>query len=157
MIELRTPREIEQMRPAGRFVADVLTQVSAAAKVGINLLELDALAAGIAAAQPGNKIGDISAAIAAVGHGAGYRINTDFGGHGVGRTMHGDPHVPNDGRKGRGVPLKPGLVIAMVCSLCAVRQPVALRSVQPSSSMARSAVSDITHGSSASSRPGRSR
>ncbi|MEZ5191466.1 MAG: M24 family metallopeptidase [Nocardioides sp.] len=36
-----------------------------------------------------------------------------FGGHGVGRTMHGDPHVSNDGRAGRGYPLKPGLVIAI--------------------------------------------
>ena len=43
----------------------------------------------------------------------GYSINTDFGGHGVGRTMHGDPHVPNNGRPGRGLPLKPGLVIAI--------------------------------------------
>ena len=44
MIELRTPAEIEQMKPAGRFVADVLTRLSAAADVGVNLLELDALA-----------------------------------------------------------------------------------------------------------------
>ena len=44
MIELRTPAEIEQMRPAGRFVADVLAQTAAAAHVGVNLLELDALA-----------------------------------------------------------------------------------------------------------------
>jgi methionyl aminopeptidase len=210
MIELRTPREIEEMRPAGRFVADVLLAVRAAAGVGVNLLELDevahkmirdrgaescyidyhpsfgampfgktictsvndgvlhglphdyklqdgdllsidfaasvngwvsdsalsfvvgepapgraeadsklirttevALEAGITAAQPGNKIGDISAAIAEVAHAAGYSINTDFGGHGVGRTMHGDPHVPNNGRAGRGFPLKPGLVIAI--------------------------------------------
>ncbi|MGO1879082.1 MAG: M24 family metallopeptidase, partial [Microbacterium gubbeenense] len=40
-------------------------------------------------------------------------INTDFGGHGVGRTMHGDPHIPNNGRAGRGFPLKPGLVVAI--------------------------------------------
>ena len=210
MIELRTPREIEEMRPAGRFVAEVLTTVGEAAKPGVNLLELDeiahkmirdqgaescyidyhpsfgampfgkvictsvndavlhglpfdytlrdgdllsidfaasvngwvsdsarsfvvgtpdparaeadaklirttelALEAGIAAATTGHKIGDISAAIAEVGHGAGYSINTDFGGHGVGRTMHGDPHVPNNGRAGRGFPLKPGLVIAI--------------------------------------------
>jgi methionyl aminopeptidase len=211
MIELRTPREIEEMRPAGRFVAEVLTAVRQAAHVGTNLLELDELAhrmikergaescyidyhpsfgampfgkvictsvndavlhglphdyalrdgdllsidfavavdgwvadsatsfvvgtsptseraaadaklirttevaleAGIAAARPGNKIGDISAAIAEVAHAAGYSINTDFGGHGVGRTMHGDPHVPNDGRAGRGFPLRPGLVIAI--------------------------------------------
>ena len=211
MIELRTPREIEQMRPAGRFVADVLTTVRAATKVGTNLLELDeiahrmirdrgaescyidyhpsfgaspfgkvictsvndavlhglphdyalrdgdllsidfaasvdgwvsdsalsfvvgtpragalgeadarliqtterALEAGIAAAQPGKKVGDISAAIADVAHAAGYSVNTDFGGHGVGRTMHGEPHIPNDGRRKRGFPLKPGLVIAI--------------------------------------------
>jgi methionyl aminopeptidase len=206
MIELRTPTEIEQMRPAGRFVAEVLTRLAKEADVGVNLLELDELAhdmirergaescyidyhpsfgaspfgkvlctsvndavlhglphdyvlrdgdllsvdfavavdgwvsdsalsvvvgtprpqdlqlidtttraldAGIAAAQPGGKIGDISAAIAAVAHADGYSINTQFGGHGVGRTMHGDPHVPHDGRAGRGYPLKPGLVVAI--------------------------------------------
>ena len=206
MIELRTPAEIEQMKPAGRFVADVLTRLAEAADVGVNLLELDDLAhemirergaescyidyhpsfgampfgkvlctsvndavlhglphdyvladgdllsvdfaasidgwvsdsalsvvvgtpaqqdldlidtasraldAGIAAARAGSRIGDISAAIAAVAHADGLSINTDFGGHGVGRTMHGDPHVPNNGRAGRGYPLKPGLVIAI--------------------------------------------
>jgi methionyl aminopeptidase len=206
VIELRTPAEIEQMKPAGRFVADVLTRLLEVADVGVNLLELDALAhamirargaescyidyhpsfgampfgkvlctsvndavlhglprdyplqdgdllsvdfaaavdgwvsdsavsvvggtaaqqdldlidtasraldAGIAAAQVGARIGDISAAIAAVAHADGLSINTDFGGHGVGRTMHGDPHVPNNGRPGRGYPLKPGLVIAI--------------------------------------------
>ena len=55
----------------------------------------------------------MSAAIGAVAHAAGYGVNTDFGGHGVGRTMHGDPHVPNDGRPGRGFPLQPGLVFAI--------------------------------------------
>src|SRR6478735_3217456 len=206
MIELRTPTEIEQMRPAGRFVAEVLDALMDAADVGVNLLDLDqlahrmikdrgaescyidyhpsfgaspfgkvlctsvndavlhglpydyvladgdllsvdfaasvngwvadsalsvvvgtrreqdlkliettevALAAGIDAAQPGNKVGDISFAIARVATQAGYKINTDFGGHGVGRTMHGDPHVPNNGRRGRGLPLRPGLVIAI--------------------------------------------
>ena len=206
MIELRTPTEIEQMRPAGRFVAEVLTRLSEAADVGVNLLDLDTLAhemikergaescyidyhpsfgaspfgkvlctsvndavlhglphdyvlrdgdllsldfacsvdgwvsdsavsvvvgtpreqdlrlidtttraleAGIGAARAGGKIGDVSAAIAAVARADGYRINTQFGGHGVGRTMHGDPHVPNDGRAGRGYPLRPGLVIAI--------------------------------------------
>ena len=44
MIELRTPPEIEQMRPAGRFVAEVLTRLAEAADVGVNLLDLDALA-----------------------------------------------------------------------------------------------------------------
>ena len=206
MIELRTPAEIEQMKPAGRFVGEVLTHLSEVVDVGMNLLEIDeiahrmikdrgaescyidyhpsfgaspygkvictsvndavlhglphdyvlrdgdlvsldfavrvdgwvsdsalsvvvgtarpedlalidtttrALDAGIAAAMPGGKIGDISAAIAGVARADGYRINTQFGGHGVGRTMHGDPHVPNDGRPGRGYPLHPGLVIAI--------------------------------------------
>jgi methionyl aminopeptidase len=206
VIELRTRTEVDQMRPAGRFVADVLVRLAEAADVGVNLLELDALAhsmirergaescyidyhpsfgampfgkvlctsvndavlhglphdyvledgdllsvdfaasvdgwvadsalsvvvgtpaeqdldlidtttraldAGIAAAQAGSRVGDISAAIAAVAHADGLSINTDFGGHGVGRTMHGDPHIPNNGRAGRGFPLKPGLVIAI--------------------------------------------
>jgi methionyl aminopeptidase len=206
MIELRTPAEIDQMRAAGAFVAEVLTELTATADVGVNLLELDAQAhrmirerraescyidyhpsfgaspfgkvlctsvndaalhglpfdyvlrdgdlvsldfaasvdgwvadsavsfvvgtaqdddlrlidvtqraldAGIAAALAGNRVGDISAAIGAIGRAEGFGINTDFGGHGVGRTMHGDPHIPNDGRPGRGFPLKPGLVFAI--------------------------------------------
>lgn len=72
-----------------------------------------ALAAGVAAARPGNKIGDISAAIGDIAHAAGFSVNTDFGGHGVGRVMHGDPHIPNDGRAGRGMKLRPGLVFAI--------------------------------------------
>lgn len=72
-----------------------------------------ALAAGIAAATVGNRIGDISAVIGTVAHGAGYSVNTDFGGHGVGRVMHGDPHIANDGRAGRGLPLRVGLVFAI--------------------------------------------
>ncbi len=43
----------------------------------------------------------------------GLKVNLQFGGHGVGRTMHGDPHVANDGRPGRGFKLQPGLVIAI--------------------------------------------
>ncbi|MES2171795.1 MAG: type I methionyl aminopeptidase [Actinomycetota bacterium] len=72
-----------------------------------------ALAAGIAAAQPGARMGDVSAAIGQVSRAAGFSVNTDFGGHGVGRTMHGDPHVPNDGRPGRGLPIRAGLVFAI--------------------------------------------
>jgi methionyl aminopeptidase len=72
-----------------------------------------ALEAGIGAAVVGAKIGDISAAIGTVGRSAGYGINTDFGGHGVGHTMHEDPSVPNEGRPGRGLKLRAGLVIAI--------------------------------------------
>ena len=206
MIELRTPAEIERMREAGRFVASVLDATAAASAVGVNLLELDALAhemirargaqscyidyhpsfggspfgkvictsvndaalhglphdyvlrdgdmlsldfaasvdgwvsdsaitlivgtpraedqrlieatsraldAGIAAAVVGNRIGDISAALGEVAHAARLKVNLDFGGHGVGTIMHGDPHVPNDGRRGRGLPLRAGLVFAI--------------------------------------------
>ncbi|WNM24823.1 type I methionyl aminopeptidase [Demequina capsici] len=73
----------------------------------------DALAAGIAAAGPRARLGDISHAVGTVLHGAGYSINGDFGGHGIGSTMHQDPHVPNDGRRGRGYRLKPGLLLAI--------------------------------------------
>ena len=72
-----------------------------------------ALQAGIAAAVPGARIGDISAAIGAAGRAAGYGICTDYGGHGVGRAMHEDPHIPNEGPPGRGRKLASGLVIAI--------------------------------------------
>jgi methionyl aminopeptidase len=72
-----------------------------------------ALAAGVAAAVVGARIGDISAAIGAVAHAAGYGIPAGFGGHGIGRRMHEDPHVPNDGRPGRGMRLRQGLVLAV--------------------------------------------
>jgi methionyl aminopeptidase len=73
----------------------------------------EALEAGIRAAQPGKRLGDISAAIGAVAHDYGYPVNTEFGGHGLGRTMHENPHVPNRGRAGRGMRLEPGLTIAL--------------------------------------------
>ncbi|MFI2780830.1 type I methionyl aminopeptidase [Streptomyces sp. ALB3] len=72
-----------------------------------------ALAAGIAAAGPGVRIGDISHAIGTVLGEAGYKINTQFGGHGIGSTMHQDPHVANTGRPGRGYKLRPGLLLAL--------------------------------------------
>ncbi|MEU6466218.1 type I methionyl aminopeptidase [Streptomyces sp. NPDC046976] len=72
-----------------------------------------ALAAGIAAAVAGNRIGDIAHAVGRVCRAAGYGIPQDFGGHGIGRRMHEDPGVPNEGRPGRGFPLRPGLVLAI--------------------------------------------
>jgi methionyl aminopeptidase len=205
-IELRTPAQVDEMRPAGRFVGEVLTALVEAADVGVDLLDLDALAhrmirergaescyidyapsfgrgpfgkvlctsvndavlhglphryrlkdgdllsldfavsvdgwvsdsavsvvvgtprdedlalveatevalaAGIDAARAGNRLGDVSAAIGDVARSRGLQVNTQFGGHGVGRTMHGEPHVANDGRAGRGLRLEPGLVIAI--------------------------------------------
>ncbi len=206
MIELRTPAEIEAMRPAGRFVAETLATLRDETTVGTNLLAIDrrahdlirragaescyidyhpsfgaspfgkvictsvndavlhglpfdytlrdgdlvsldfavsidgwvadsavsfvvgtprdqdlalidtterALAAAIDAAVVGSRVGDVSHAIAQVCHADGYAINTDFGGHGVGREMHGDPHIANDGKPGRGYPLRDGLVVAL--------------------------------------------
>jgi methionyl aminopeptidase len=99
------------------WVADsaITIIVGTPAPADVALLEVTsrALDAGIAAARPGNKMGDVSAAIGEVAHAAGLSVNLEFGGHGVGRTMHGDPHVPNDGRPSRGVPLRPGLVFAI--------------------------------------------
>lgn len=72
-----------------------------------------ALEAGIAAAGPGARIGDLSHAIGSVLSDAGYPINVEFGGHGIGSTMHQDPHVSNTGRPGRGYRLRPGLLLAL--------------------------------------------
>ncbi|WP_100447863.1 type I methionyl aminopeptidase [Glycomyces xiaoerkulensis] len=206
MIEYYSPAEIERMRPAGRFVAQTLTELAEVADVGVNLLDLDELAArrikeaggrscyvdysppfgsgpfgkvlctsvndavlhglphryrlrdgdllsldfavevdgwvadsaisvavgepreedlrlidtaaraleaGIGAARADSRLGDVSASIAEVARAEGLSVNTEFGGHGVGRTMHADPQVPNDGRPGRGLRLRPGLVIAI--------------------------------------------
>jgi methionyl aminopeptidase len=207
VIELLSPRQIDQMRPAGRFVADVLQRLRDRVEPGVNLLDIDAWAAefirrrdarscyvdyapafgrgpfgkvictsvndavlhglphdyplrdgdllsldfaasvdgwvadsavtfvvgdavdpgdqhlidttraaldaAVGTCTPGNRIGDVSAAIGATLTGAGYTVNTEFGGHGVGRTMHQEPHVPNTGRPGRGYRLRPGLVLAL--------------------------------------------
>ncbi len=77
-----------------------------------------ALEAAIEASQPGNHIGDISAAIGGVARSYGYEVNLEFGGHGLGRTMHEAPHIANDGRAGRGMRLRPGLTIAIEPWLC---------------------------------------
>jgi methionyl aminopeptidase len=72
-----------------------------------------ALDAAVAAAVPGGHLGDISAAIATVAAADGYAVNTDYGGHGIGRTMHEDPHVANRGKRGRGMLLQPGVTLAL--------------------------------------------
>jgi methionyl aminopeptidase len=73
----------------------------------------DALDAAIGAAVEGNRVGDLSAAIGEVCRARGYGLNTDYGGHGVGNSMHEAPSVPNEGRPGRGLKLQPGLVLAI--------------------------------------------
>lgn len=72
-----------------------------------------ALNAGIAAATPGARMGDIGHAVEQVARAAGYGLPRGLGGHGIGTAMHEDPHVPNTGRPGRGLRLEEGLVIAI--------------------------------------------
>ena len=73
----------------------------------------DALAAGIAEARLGNRIGDISHAVQTVVEGAGFSVVKSLVGHGVGRHYHEDPHVPNFGEPGRGPRLSEGMTIAI--------------------------------------------
>jgi methionyl aminopeptidase len=71
------------------------------------------LFAGIEAARPGNRLGDISNAVQTLVETAGFSIVRDFVGHGIGRAMHEPPSVPNHGREGSGLRLKPGMVLAI--------------------------------------------
>ena len=73
----------------------------------------DALAAGIAEARLGNRVGDISHAVQIVVERAGFSVVKSLVGHGVGRHYHEDPHVPNFGEPGRGPRLSEGMTIAI--------------------------------------------
>jgi len=68
---------------------------------------------GIKAAKGGNRIGDIGAAIESVATRGRYGVVRELGGHGIGRKLHEEPHVPNYGSKGRGLKLVPGMVLAL--------------------------------------------
>jgi methionyl aminopeptidase len=72
-----------------------------------------ALAAAIGKMRPGNRIGDVSAAMQAVAEEAGFRMVRDYTSHGVGRAMHEEPQVPNYMKPGTGAPLRPGMTIAV--------------------------------------------
>jgi methionyl aminopeptidase len=73
----------------------------------------DALAAGIAEARVGNRVGDVSHAVQSLVEGAGFTIVRSLVGHGVGRYYHEDPHIPNFGQPGRGPRLSEGMTIAI--------------------------------------------
>jgi methionyl aminopeptidase len=73
----------------------------------------NALTAGIRAAVPGNRLGDVGAAIETVAHERGYGIVRPFVGHGIGTSMHEEPQVPNYGRPGTGMRLEPGMCLAI--------------------------------------------
>jgi methionyl aminopeptidase len=73
----------------------------------------EALYRGIAEVKAGNRIGDISSAIQNHVEAAGYSVVRDLVGHGIGKSLHEDPQVPNYGSGGRGIELKPGMVFAI--------------------------------------------
>ncbi|MDD4091129.1 MAG: type I methionyl aminopeptidase [Smithellaceae bacterium] len=71
------------------------------------------LYAAIDQASSGNRLGDISAAVQETAESAGYSVVRDFVGHGIGRNMHEDPQIPNFGKKGRGIELQTGMILAI--------------------------------------------
>ncbi len=73
----------------------------------------ESLMKGIAAAKPGNRIGDISFAIQSHVEQFGYGVVKEYVGHGIGRKLHEDPEVPNFGKPGRGPRLAPGMTLAI--------------------------------------------
>lgn len=79
----------------------------------LNRVTRESLHQGIAQAVAGNRLGDIGHAVQAHAEANGFAVVREFVGHGVGRVMHEDPQVPNYGRPGTGLMLKPGMVIAI--------------------------------------------
>ncbi len=73
----------------------------------------NSLYAAIDAAVPGNRIGDISFAVQNYVENKGFSVVRDFVGHGIGKNLHEDPQVPNYGHTGKGVKLRPGMVLAI--------------------------------------------
>jgi methionyl aminopeptidase len=73
----------------------------------------EALYSGIKEAKEGNRMGDVGYAIQSCVQAHGYSVVRELGGHGVGRALHEDPHVPNYGKKGQGILLKRGMVLAI--------------------------------------------
>ena len=73
----------------------------------------EALDAGIRQIRPGGRLSDVSNAIQQVAEGAGFSVVREYVGHGVGRSLHEDPQIPNYGAPGRGPEMRPGLVVAV--------------------------------------------
>ena len=72
-----------------------------------------ALAAGIAAARAGRRLGDVGHAVQTVAEAAGFSVVRDYCGHGVGRKLHEEPQIPNYGLPGKGPVLQPGMTLAI--------------------------------------------
>jgi methionyl aminopeptidase len=102
---------VEGWHADAAFTAGVGTLAPAARRL-IEVADASLVAA-IAEMVPGNRIGDIGAAIQGVVEGAGYSVVRDYVGHGIGRAMHEKPDVPNYGRRGRGLRLEAGHVLAV--------------------------------------------
>ena len=73
----------------------------------------EALEAGISEVRAGNRLSDIGHAVQQVVEGAGFSVVREYVGHGIGRSLHEDPQIPNYGDPGRGPELKPGIVVAI--------------------------------------------
>ena len=73
----------------------------------------ESLEAGISQIRPGGRLSDISHAVQEVAEGAGFAVVREYVGHGIGRSLHEDPQIPNYGPPGRGPELRPGLVVAV--------------------------------------------
>lgn len=69
--------------------------------------------AGLDAARPGNRLGDIGAAVQEIAEAEGFGVVREYVGHGIGRSMHEDPNVPNFGHRHTGIELEPGMVLAI--------------------------------------------
>lgn len=90
--------------PVGRVSPEAIELVDATRR---------GMEAGIAAAVPGNRIGDIGDAIESVAHEHGYGVVRPFVGHGIGQSMHEEPEVPNYGRAGTGLMIEAGMCFAI--------------------------------------------
>lgn len=97
----------------GDTATSVLVGVSDPVWLRLHATGREALAAGIGMARAGARLSDISHAIECTAQQAGFSVVRDFVGHGVGRSMHEDPQIPNYGKPGRGPVLKPGMTLAL--------------------------------------------
>jgi methionyl aminopeptidase len=95
--------------------ATITLPVGKVAEKAAKLIQVteQSLYTGIAQVKDGNRLGDISAAVQAKVEVAGFSIVRDFVGHGVGKSLHEDPQIPNFGKKGRGIELKSGMILAI--------------------------------------------
>jgi len=92
-------------------------EISSEARVLVDTTQA-ALELGVAAAKPGERLGDLGSAIQTFVEGAGYSVIRELVGHGVGEAPHEEPQVPNFGTPGRGHRMEPGLVIAIEPMVC---------------------------------------